>query len=297
MTLPIIVNPVADRGRSRAMFEDLTDLLDKRGKRYSFYFTEYPGHATLLTEEITSGNDVESLLVLGGDGTYNEVANGCIGRDVKLGLIPGGSCNDFTRELGAWHGLDSFLDSLEADTTELVDAGKVNNRIFLTNVGAGFDAQIIHDMKEKNLKSNLGYVGMVFKNLFTFRGFRARITTLERNIDSNLLMFTVNNASTYGGGFKIAPKADIQDGMLDVCLMSLINKAKFIIKFPKVYSGTHLDVEEVTYWKTEKITVNFERVLPIQVDGELLPLKANELDIQIVPRAFQIYRYESTVIS
>ncbi len=289
--LQVIVNPVANRGKSKLLFEELTYLLEKRGIRYSCHITEYPGHATLLTDKITYKNETEILLIVGGDGTYNEVENGCFGRKVKLGHIPAGSCNDFTRELGLWKGLDSFLDSVERDNTMLVDAGRVNNRIFLTNIGAGFDAQIIHDMNVRNLKGNLAYVRMVFKNLFGFKCFHAELSSLEKSFDSSLLMLTINNATTYGGGFKIAPLANVQDGMLDVCLISSINKAKFIINFPKVYSGSHLGLEEVIYWKTKKLKSNLDRKLPIQVDGELLPDRLDNFDIEIIPDAFRVFRF------
>lgn len=290
--LQIIANLIANKGKSKPIFKALTDLMDNRGIRYSCYFTEYPGHATILSEKVSSSNEVESLLIFGGDGTYNEVVNGCFGKKVKLGFIPAGSCNDFLRTLGVWPGVDSFLDIIESDNTETVDAGRVNNRIFLNNVGAGFDAQIIHDMNKRNIKGNLGYVLMVFKNLLSFNCFQAKLKSSEKNIDSDLLMLTVNNTSTYGGGFKIAPLADVKDGILDVCLITSFNKAKFIINFPKVYSGTHINMEEIIYWKTKKVTIKLNRKLPIQVDGELLPEEMDILDVEVIPDAFRVYRYE-----
>jgi len=289
--LQIIVNLVANHGKSKPLFYELTAILDKRGINYKCHYTEYPGHATGLSEKITSGQREEILLIFGGDGTYNEVVNGCFGREVKLGFIPAGSCNDFLRELGEWSGLDSFLDIIESDNTEIVDAGKVNNRIFLNNVGAGFDAQIIYDMNKRKLKGNLGYVLMVFKNLFEFKCFHTKLISSEKNIDTNLLMLTVNNTTTYGGGFKIAPLAGIQDGILDVCLITAISKPKFIANFPKVYSGTHLEIDEVIYWKTKKVTVNLSRKLPVQVDGELLPQELDEFDVEVIPDAFKVFKF------
>jgi YegS/Rv2252/BmrU family lipid kinase len=288
--LQIIVNPIANRGKSKSLFKEFTSLMDERGIKYKYHFTEYPGHATLISDKITSGKG-EILLIFGGDGTYNEVENGCFGKDVIIGHIPAGSCNDFTRELGEWSGLNSFLDSVKNNNTMLIDAGIVNDRLFLTNVGAGFDAQIIHDMNKRNMKGNLGYVLMVFKNLYEFECFKANIETYEKKLNLDLLMLTVNNATTYGGGFKIAPAADVKDGMLDICLITSISKPKFIANFPKVYSGTHLKIDEVIYWKTKKVNIKLDRKLPIQVDGELLPDKLDELIVDVIPDAFRVFKY------
>jgi diacylglycerol kinase (ATP) len=288
--IQIIVNPTANRGKSKSLFKEFIYLMDKRGIKYKYHCTEYPGHAALISNKIISGKG-EILLIFGGDGTYNEVENGCFDKDVIIGHIPAGSCNDFTRELGEWSGLNSFLDSVENNNTMLIDAGIVNDRLFLTNVGAGFDAQIIHDMNKRNMKGNLGYVIMVFKNLFEFECFNANIETSERKLNLDLLMLTVNNATTYGGGFKIAPVANVNDGMLDVCLIKSISKPKFIANFPKVYSGTHLKIDEVIYWKTKKLNIKLNRKLPVQVDGELLPEKLDELIVDVIPDAFRVFKY------
>ncbi|MCK4529003.1 diacylglycerol kinase family lipid kinase [candidate division WOR-3 bacterium] len=288
--LHIIVNPAANRGKPKPMFRRLEKLLKHREISYSYYFTEFPGHATQLADRVIS-RGVENLIVFGGDGTYNEVVNGCFGKNVKLGLIPAGSCNDFIKEIGPWQGLNSFLDSIEADNTILIDAGRMNNRIFLNNIGVGFDAQVINDMIKRNLKTNLGYVLMVLKNLFEFDNFKAHISSTKESADYELMMLTINNGTTYGGGFKIAPEADIHDGLLDVCLIGYMNRVKFILNFSKVYSGTHLEIDGVSYWKTEKVNVEFDRGLPVQVDGELLPEEINSIEVEILPEAFKVYKF------
>lgn len=291
MKYEIIINPAANRGRSKLMYSAFTSILKRKGVKFSHHFTEYPGHGIGLSREIAEDSSVETLMVFGGDGTYNEVVNGCQDRDIKLALFPGGTCNDFTRDIGKWQDLETFFECISAEKTVSIDAGKVNNRIFLNNMGVGFDASVIKDMLKRNLKTNLGYVGMSLKNLFQFKNFITAINGESSKFKGKVLLLTVNNGSTYGGGFKIAPAAELNDNLLDICLIKEINRAKFIFNFPRVYSGKHLEIDEVEYWKDRKIDINLSRKLPVQVDGDILEGEKSYLQVEVIPSAFEVYRY------
>lgn len=286
----IITNPAANRGRAISFHRRFRFLLRKQGIKSKEYITEYPGNAEEIARRITS-EGIDNLFVIGGDGTYNEVINGCSRFNVNLALIPAGSCNDFSLEIGHWAGFKSLLKNYFEGNIIKTDTGRVNGRLFLNNMGSGFDAEIINDMIKHNLKTNSSYVLMTLKNLFQFEPFEADITTEKQKCKAKLLMLTVNNASTYGGGFRIAPGAEIDDGKLDICLIKSINKLRFLKNFPLVYTGEHLKISEVSYWKTEKLKIKFNRKISLQLDGELLRKKYKILKVDLLSKAFNIYRY------
>jgi diacylglycerol kinase (ATP) len=212
-----IINPKARNGYSIKIWKKVEGKLLAEKIPYLAFFTEYPGHAKKLSAQIAGSNQQEKLIIaVGGDGTVHEVLNGMVNdRYVTLGVIPGGSGNDFSR---GFHipsepeeALEVILRLMNHEAT-LIDIGKVtkedySEHYFINNMGAGFDALVSHEVNQSRMKAffnrlgfgRLVYVYFLLKKLFTYR-----CSTIDLIIDGNRHIFedtwfvTVSNQPYYG---------------------------------------------------------------------------------------------------
>jgi diacylglycerol kinase (ATP) len=217
------------------------------------------------------------LFVAGGDGTLNEAINGLWSIDgalarTAIGLVPTGTCNDFAAALGLPADVDAALEAFTTGTVRMVDLGEVNGRVFVNVSAGGFIAEVSAavDPALKDVAGRLAFLLGGAKVLFTTEPFRCRVHGPEvGSMARDCMLFAVCNAQTIGGGRMIAPRAQIDDRMLDVCLVGGMELPRFVNVLRQIANGTHTDHPDVEYFRISALEMEFERDVHVNTDGEV----------------------------
>lgn len=216
--IAFIVNPISGTKAKNRVAKLIRELLDTRQFAPTVVATEYAGHATQLAQHFAM-EDYYAVVAVGGDGTVNEVASGLIGTNTALGIIPNGSGNGFARHLDISTRMNRAIEMLNSSEVINVDYGLVNDIPFFSTFGIGFDAVVAHDFADSS-RGLKGYVQSIFKDLFQYK---PETYHLEgEGIDLTTTAFLINfaNAGQWGYDAYIAPKASVQDGWLDVAVVT-----------------------------------------------------------------------------
>ena len=242
----------------------------------------------------SSADQADVILLFGGDGTIHRH----LGQLVKLGLpvlvVPAGSGNDFARALGLRRVHDSLLAwrrfCAKQDNVRAIDLGVITPlevaggapaphescRYFGSVAGVGLDAEVARRANglPRWLRGHGGYALSLVPTLFRFAPLPVKILVSDEaggwttRSDQPTILAAFANTSTYGGGMKIAPRARVDDGQLDVCVIGGIDPFKLACLFPTVYFGRHLGIRGVEYFQTARLRVETEAPLDVYADGE-----------------------------
>jgi len=279
-----IVNPHSRSGKGREIWEKLEPILKERKTEYDVLFTKYQKHAVRLTRELTSDGEEHTLIVLGGDGTINEVLNGiAYFNKITLGYIPTGSSNDFARAHHLPSDPPEALNYILAEKAfKALDIGLLQyqdkNRHFMVSTGIGFDAAVCHQAAISKMKvllnrlklGKLTYVGIALNRLIFSQPCRMTVTLDgETPVKFNRAYFaTAMNHCYEGGGFKFCPDARPDDQLLDVIVVNNASKLKLLLLLPFAFGGLHTRSKCVHIYTCRKVMIGTERALPVHSDGE-----------------------------
>lgn len=267
-----VVNPVAGKGIAARQVDKIKLAMESmKGVEYSIVYTKKPGHATEIARQGTA-EGYEIIFAVGGDGTVNEVVNGLVGRGSALGVIPGGSGNDFIRSLG-----------IEGDTYELVletikgvkvpvDIGIINGRYFVNISSVGFDAQVVLEAQKAKsffLSGSAAYIAGLISAIFRSKPNYVRMNMDNQYVENRALLVAVANGKYYGGGMMAAPEAAIDDGLFDICFISNISRAKMLLLFTQFIRGKHKRFKEVSFYRSRKVSIECKKPIPVNIDGEV----------------------------
>jgi YegS/Rv2252/BmrU family lipid kinase len=296
----IIVNPVA--GVNRSTFRQwplIKSLLLQNGLSFDYQYTEGTGHASELSR-LAAGDGYRFIVAVGGDGTIHEVANGLLNSTnaatTTLGIISTGTGNDFIRSLGIPRNYIKACKHVTGDRRSLIDVGLVEfskngkdaRRYFINGAGVGFDAEVTEAGKSipRFMGNTLPFVLALLRTLPGYRNKEIRMNIDGREEARRVLSVVVSNGAYFGGGMRIAPEAELCDRRLDVITIGDVGKAELLQVFPRVYKGTHITHPKVRMEKAEKITIECDKRILLQADGELLG--EGPVTFQILPAALNV---------
>ncbi len=233
--------------------------------------TERTGHAAELTRQFAQ-QGVPLIVAAGGDGTAGEVAHGMVGTHARMGILPLGTGNDFARCVGIPQNLPEAVEALFTGTPRRVDLGVVNGRHFLNIAGCGFDAAVAHRVNRgyRFLNGTAAYIAAVLQTLATFQPAQMHITIDADSLTERILLCSVANSQSYGGGMRIAPFAQVDDGLLDVCIAKAVSKLEFVRVFPRVFKGTHIAHPRFLMLQANRVIVESVPPVPVLVDGDVM---------------------------
>lgn len=284
-----IVNPHARSGLGGMTWDIIEPELKKRRVRYQVFLTEKQGHAEKIASEVSADGEEHTVVVLGGDGTINEVLNGLQDPGkITMGYIPIGSSNDFARGLGICREPLEALDTvLAAQKITEMDVGVISRegkeRRFAISAGIGFDAGVCHQVclsrwKVLLNKLNLGklsYAAVALDRLRKCRPalMKVRVDDGREETFQKAYFAAFMNLPCEGGGFHFCPKAIPSDGKLDLIVAADVPKLKVLLLLPFALLGKHIGFRGVTIRRGSRIRVVSETPLPIHTDGEPLFLR------------------------
>ncbi|OGC01676.1 hypothetical protein A2V82_03080 [candidate division KSB1 bacterium RBG_16_48_16] len=271
---PLLIRKVIEFTLSDAKFE------------FDFEETKYRGHATEIATR-ACGQGYDAIVAVGGDGTANETASALIHRDVAFGVIPIGSGNGLSRGVDIPLSIRKAARLLIDGTTRIIDAGKIENRYFFIVAGVGFDALVGKLFDDQSIRGPLPYFTIGFRE---FLFYRPEVFVLKFNgkqIAVPALLITIANTRQWGNGVIIAPKAEPDDGLLDICILHRVKFLYAAYHFPKLFSGKIEKVRKYERFQAREVKIIREKPGPFHVDGE--PQDAQtELSVTLVPRALKI---------
>ena len=300
-----IVNTSSRTGKGMSVWREAREVLRKRNASYKAFSTKYKGHATKLAEKISSlPEDEINLVVVGGDGTVNEVINGI--RDfgkVRFGVIPTGSGNDYARGVNLKGTTEDYVNKIvDSVDTEVIDIGCVrwngggNQRYFAISAGIGLDAIVCKKAltsKQKNFlnKLHLGkltYLLLTVETLFCMETARVKAKFDDEDKSFEKLIFAAAmNFRAEGGGVPMAPKADAKDGKLSMCLAHGIPRWKTFFILPFLVLAKHEKLACFSLKDCEKCYIRLDRPVVLHADGEYLS-DVTEVEFKCLPGMLKI---------
>lgn len=278
--MKIIANPRAGHGRGVRNLGVLEAAIRRRGFDCEPILTERPGHATDLARELAR---TESRVgVMGGDGTISEVVEGVVGTDVEVALVPVGTGNDLARSLGVPTGVEEALAlALEGDARP-IDVGRETDRHFVSVLGVGFPAVVAAEANAITwLHGSPAFFVAVYKALGRLRAVPLVIELEETTLETDCVAVLVLNTPYTGGGLWMAPGARMDDGRLDVVVVTRIGRLDLMVNFPKAYRGRLFDHPAFSLHRSRTVTVRAPESLPKMFDGDLCgstPLSADVIE-------------------
>ncbi|MBU5488108.1 YegS/Rv2252/BmrU family lipid kinase [Clostridium sp. MSJ-8] len=211
------------------------------------------------------------ILVAGGDGTVDNVVNAMMERNINLPLaiLPVGTANDFAKFIKLPKRVSEAVEKILSSEPMLVDVGKINQKYFINVASTG----LFTDISQKtntNLKNTIGKLAYYLKGLEelpNFRKLKVKLTSEEMNYEGEMYLMLVFNGQT-AGNLRLATRADICDGYLDVIVIKAVQLYEVLPLFFKILKNEHLDSNKVLYFKTKKITIESEEDIVVDIDGE-----------------------------
>lgn len=281
-----IINPVSGSKSKAALPFLINKNIDGEKYEHQIIFTDYSGQATEISS-LAMANGINMVVAVGGDGTVNEIGKVLINSSVKLGIIPGGSGNGLARHLKIPLDTLKAIQTINSGNQIVIDAGKVNDRYFFCTSGVGFDAHIGEIFAKKTHRGLQGYLTSTIKEFFSYTPEKYKISVNGSTFERKAFLVTFANASQYGNNAFIAPHADIQDHLLDVCVMR---------KFPayasaglgfRIFAGSIQKSTYVEFFKADEITLERPSSGVIHLDGEPVQM-GNKLVVKMFPSALRI---------
>jgi YegS/Rv2252/BmrU family lipid kinase len=285
-----IVNPVAGNGRCPGIMKTLAGKLDSRSVEYDIAYTEGPGHA----EELAVGaseKGFEAVVAVGGDGTVMETAAGILrsGGRPALGIIPGGTGNDYRRSFGIPQDAADALGVVLDGRPMPADAGLFNGKPFFNIGSVGFDVTVVEECgRLKKVWGALAYHAAVFKTLAGYKCKKMRLWINGVLQEKEILISAIGNGLFYGNGMKVLPKAEPGDGSFDMCVVDKIPRFKIAMLFPQFTTGGHVKFPFVKFYRCEKVVIESTgEPFSVQTDGEVWP-GVTSAEFSILPGALKV---------
>ena len=289
----LVVNPHAGKGKGLKTFAAVRELLGERIKTMEVMVSDYAGHAFQIGRDAAK-NGYERILSIGGDGTPFEIVNGLYAegrppQPIELGMIPAGTGNSFLRDFSgiSWRrAMENILGgkSRKVDLVEIYylrDNQEVR-QYYLNILGVGLIADILKLTNEK-LKGfgSLGYSLAVMMRLAKGMNNRMLLTADGEKIELIDSALVISNSKFTGGGMKIAPMADTQDGLVDVVIFQGVNRRDILNIFSHVFKGTHVSHPKVRTLRAAEVTIDSCPQELLMADGELLGM--TPLRLKVLP--------------
>jgi YegS/Rv2252/BmrU family lipid kinase len=285
MPLTLLVNPHSAHGRALKLLPRVEQELDAR--RIPFRVERTRGLEDGVERALRAVEAAEVPVVISGDGLLGAIGGAMAGSETPLGIIRGGRGNDLARVLGIPEDPVEAVAVIAAGESRSIDVGEANGRRFLGIVSVGLDSECNRLANEvRLLRSNLVYVYSLFRTLAGWKPARFTIAIGDERTRISGYSISVANNSTFGGGMRIAPSAELDDGLFDIVAIGEIGKLRYLSNLPKVFKGTHVDADEVSVFRAPRLELTASRPFPVYADGE--HLTDLPVSLRMLPRALGV---------
>jgi diacylglycerol kinase (ATP) len=300
----VILNPNSAGSRGARVRPRLEAALSGAGRAYRLHLTAAAGHARTLALEIVASGAEGPLLVVGGDGTIHEVANGLLesGEALRfpLAVLPMGTGNDFHRMVECAGGMDAVLGLLDTGRIRRFDVGfarwEGGQAYFVNLLGVGIDVEVLRRRSRFHRLSGLPqYMAALLSALLRFQPVELELELegeggAQETLVKSILMAAVTVGPTVGGGFRLSPRARPDDGLLDLFLVEPLGPLEVVRYLPRVLRGTHGREPTIHLRTLRKLRIMSvdRKPFAFELDGELAPVETSWLELELRPAALSV---------
>ena len=286
-----LFNPSSGVQKGKSLSEIITERCEHAAVTFSIEHSRADGDYSSLRKKITNLG-VTDVVIAGGDGTISTVVAAIKDLPVNIGIIPRGSGNGLALAAGISRDVNKAIDIIFNGNAQQVDAFLINNKFSCMLSGIGFDAQVAHEFDRQKKRGLKKYVQLILKNLQRIRSYRFSIKTKEVDLQLRAYFISIANSNQFGNQFTIAPKASLQDGLLDIVAVEKTNvffvlmRILWHIRFG-TFTGDFTKRRGITYFQTDELTITNVDKAPLHIDGDGQPSAAS-FQIKVLPAAYSL---------
>jgi diacylglycerol kinase (ATP) len=270
-----LANPISGGAKKDSALKQINSAFTKQNIPFEIFPTVASGDYDFLKSKIRE-EQITDIIIIGGDGSVNRVVQALRKEKVRFGVIPFGSGNGFAFAAGIPKNVQKAIDIILDGKSSVVDAFNVNNEFSCTLSGVGFDARVAHDFANKTGRGLITYTQQSIVNFFKAHPYQFEVSVDGFSFFTEAFFISVANANQFGNNFTIAPKASLNDGMLDVVIVQKMHKARLPFAILKQLRGNNkmqqlvddMSKKNVLYFQTNAITINNLKQAPLHIDGE-----------------------------
>jgi diacylglycerol kinase (ATP) len=287
MRIIILLNPNAGRGKARFVLREALEVLRRADVEMDVQESRNAQHLLALARRAAAEKPA-AIVSLGGDGTHHYVMNGMVGSEIPLGIIPCGSGNDFAKGLGIPTRARAAAEVVRGGNIRRVDLGRVGNTVYGCIAGTGFDSVVTRYANERvrRLRGSWAYAWSILRCLESYRPEPLELVSDVQEFSGEVVFAVVGNNVSYGGGIHLTPRAKLDDGLLDVCIVPYMGRLELLRWVPRAYRGQHLRHPRIIYFQAPKVTLSTTSHLELFGDGEFV--QELPATIEIVPRVLPV---------
>ncbi|CAN5518922.1 diacylglycerol kinase family lipid kinase [soil metagenome] len=289
-----LANPISGGSKKDAALKQVEAVFTKHQIPFEILPTVASGDYDFLKAKIHEER-ITDVVIIGGDGSVNQVVQSLRNEKIRFGIIPFGSGNGFAFAAGIPKNVKKAIEIIVAGNSSNVDAFKVNDEFSCMLSGIGFDAKVAHDFATKSSRGLITYTQQSIINFFKAHPYQFEVNVDGFNFFTEAYFISVANANQFGNNVTIAPKASLSDGMLDVVIVQKMNKAKLPFAILKQLRGNNkmqelveaMSKKNVLYFQTSTITINNIKHAPLHIDGEPKET-ADQIKFEIIKDCFDL---------
>ena len=294
----LVYNPVAGRYPSHMLTERAAKVLESYGLQVDIRTTSEGSQIPFLAQQAVQEN-LDSLIVVGGDGSLNKALPSLVGNNTALGVLPAGTANVWAQELHLpglswtrWSALEESAHRLAKGEIRQVDIGKCNEKYFLLWSGIGIDAFIVHRIEprkqwEKNF-TLVRYGASAVWSARQWQGVNIRVLIDGMQIEGKFMLVEASNIRLYAGGLAtLSPQATLDDGLMELWLFDGDSIEQILQQAWSLWSGKHIDSEKSRYVQFKQIVLESDAPIHMQMDGEP-EIGGTTVSVSVLPRQLKV---------
>lgn len=289
-----LINPVSGTSAKLTLKETITNETIKKGIAFEILDTRRDGNYHFLIQKILK-EIITDVVICGGDGSINAVASALMGINVNIGIVPLGSGNGLALTAGIPKKIHRALEIVFSGTASFIDGFYINDQFSCMLCGIGFDAKVAHDFAKEKKRGLLTYIKITALNFFGAKHYAFDIRYEEKTVSTSAFFISVANSNQFGNNFTIAPKASLNDGLLDIVIVKKMNKLVLLFSIISQVTGINakqdnidsLAKKNIIYFQTPALTIINKDNAPLHIDGE--PKDSSEkFEIRVVRNALRL---------
>ena len=288
------INPISGTSGKVLLLEIIKKKTAEKNIPFEILHTNAAVEYAYLKEKITT-EKITDIIVCGGDGTVNQIANATQGININIGIIPMGSGNGLAFAAKIPKRIGKALEIIFAGKAEFIDSFYINKKFSCMLCGLGFDAQVAHDFARQQKRGLTTYVKQSIKNFFAAKTYLFELSLGGKIINTDAFFISIANSNQFGNNFTIAPQASLHDGLLDIVVVNKMSKLRMVWAILKqirngqvrLYEDKKYHRNDIHYFQTKKLNIKNLQLAPLHIDGD--PVETTtEFEIEIIENAFKL---------
>jgi len=294
MKFIITVNPHGGKKLGPRLLNRVKPLFEAKGIELFVVETTFAGHAKELANQLNI-TEYDGFIGIGGDGTLHEIINGMLsrhdGRKIPIGIIPGGSGNSYMHDLQLTDPLKAAKAIINGKTRALDTAKvEVNHIIKYSNnmIGWGLVTDVGNQAEHFRWLGTNRYTILSVVEVLRHKSRPATLIMDDKKIEDEFIFIIACNSIHVGKGMKMAPKARLDDGLIDlIVIRSGVGRTRLLQVLPKLFDGSHINEPELEYYQTSQFSLIPETDEILNIDGEIMG--STPIQVNVIPKAFEMF--------